>query len=588
MRYLDNELDTEEMILFDEHQKECPLCASFVERSRALDELLERTLAPSGDSTQSAAFVNRILDRVDHAGSERDARAGLETAPALSLARKLWPLAAAVAAAVLLLWAFTMTRQEGDSEQTPPDPLLAEAIDSAGETDSTSPLRLPASPVSDAMRRKAYGELSAVLARLDAGPDEELVRSFEEETHSLSEGNWRVDMMLIGALRREKGPALRSAIRLVGHLAHAKGLPDASHSLERLINDGPHASDAMAALCALGTERATAALGKLLGHQTHRRRALSLLTSMNSKNAAGEIAARVQSEEEYGALSDFGAACARALSRMGEPGAMGLVESCARSGAGHGFARALAPPTDEFAALLVGILPSLDGTELMAGLGLASALRIDGAVDVLQARFRERVVRKEAPHLAAAIGGPGAARLLVDLYQGPVSLRERRDLNAALAALFEHYPDELDETMAALLGEFQQEDCEVLIEMLSQARSRGACQALAWIVATSPHLAPDAALSLARSGSGAALEELLRLLNDLRLCREARVAAAAAAFHIAGPSILDQVKKSLEADQGSVSDNRTAFAGGVSAVKRSRLTQIGFRKLQNYISRQTE
>lgn len=588
MRYLENELDAEGVILFDEHLKECSLCASFAERSRALDELLEKTLAPSADSAQSAAFVSRILERIEQSESKHDDPVAPERASSLPLRIMIWPIAAAAAAVVLLLWAFSATRREGISDPAPPEPLLSGVTNTIDETGSTAALHLPAPLVSGPARVEAYAELSAILARLDALPSEELVRCFEEETRSLRQQSWRVKVMLVGALRRERGPALRSAIRLVAHLAESDQLPDVSRSLEKLIHDRQFPNDAMVALRALGTDRALAVLGELLRDLSHRDAALSVLFSMDSDEATRQIASCMQGEADRGALSDFGTACARVLSRMGKAGIVGIVESCARSGKSHGFARAIAPPSDEFATLLVGILPELEGSRLIAGLGIASALRISGAVDVLQTRFRDRAVRQEVPHLAATIGGPAAALMLVDLYQGPVSLRERKDLNAALCAIFEHYPQELKSTMAALFERLEPGGDEVLLEMLSQGETHGACRALSWIVEESSLHAPDAALSLARIGSEAALDELLRILSNLRLSHEARVAAAAAAFHLAGPSILDQIRKSLEADQRILTDSRNPDAGPVSAPRRSRLTQTGFRKLQNYILRQTE
>jgi len=595
MRYLDNELDAEEAILFDEHLKECPLCASFVERSRTLDELFERTLAPSADSAQSAAFVDRILERVDGSAGGRAGRNAIERSSTPALGRIIWPIAAAAAAVGLLLWAFSATSRELTPDRAPSEPFTSDVDDrietlrpKIDEPRPTAALRLPSPPVSAAARDEAYAELNTILTALDALPGEKLGPSFEEKTRSLRDRSWRVNVMLVGALRREEGPALRSAIRLVEHLAGSRALPDVSHSLKRLIDEGRFSTEAMAALRALGTGRAVAALGDLLGELPHRDAALGMLSSIDSDDAVRQIVSRTQTDADRGALSEFGTACIRTLSRMGRPGILGIVESCARSGKNHGFARAIVPPSDEFAALLVEILPELEGARLMAGLDIAAALRIDGAVDVIRNRFRDREVRQVGHHLAAKIGGPHAARLLVELYEGPLSLRERKELNAALCAIFEHFPQELESTMAALFETPESGGGEVFIEMLSQGTTRGACRALSWIVEECPLHAPDAALSLARTGSDAALEELLRILSEPKLGREARVAAAAAAFHLGGPAILDRIKKSLESDQEFLADSGDPDDRRKSAHRRSRLTQTGFRKLQNYILKQTE
>jgi len=583
MRYLDNELDAEAVIHFDEHLKDCTLCASFVERSRKLDELLESTLAPSSDSAQSADFVNRLIDRLDGAGTEGVGEEVHETATSTPIRKLLWPLSAAAAVLAFLLWAFFATDQRGGSKDTRPEPLLSDAGRSLDENRIQTASHLRTLPVSGLMRDRAYAELSQILTSLDQCPEDELIRRFEEKTQPLSERNWRADAMLVGALRREEGPALRCAVRLVARLPRTSRLPDASHALERLVHEDRCASSALAALRALGTERAIGSLGRILHDRTYRTEALGLLSSMNSSRAPDEVVACLRGEMHRGTLSPFGIECVQALSRMGETGAAGIVEACALSRSSRGFARALALPTDEFASQLLKNLHRLEGSTLEAGLALASALRINDAVEVMRTLYTDRDFKANIPHLVAAVGGPAALRTLVDLYQEPVSLRERKRLIAALCGIFEHYPDELDDTLAALFEEIEPGADEVFLEMLSHGETDGACSALSWIATNSPRHAPDASLCLARTGSDAALDEVLRILGDPRLSRKARVAAAAAAFHLAGPSILDRIMESLEADQAFLSEGGSPLPGSVDPTRRSRLTRNGFRKIQDYI-----
>jgi hypothetical protein len=374
---------------------------------------------------------------------------------------------------------------------------------------------------------------------------------------------------------------LLTAIRLASRLPDLDATPGVLSLLQAHLESGVHPAQTLAAIAHIDGARGEEVLGRALLNPLYRDQALAHLSKMQEKGAAARIREALKEEEDLarGPLSPFAARAVASLARMGAPGAEAVLDLYRESGENFDLIHALEPVDPEFAAHLVDRLERLRGRNLASGCRLAASLRIRDSIRVFRGRNEDPAIRSEVPLLTAGVGGPAAVCALVHSYTGPVSLRERRRLCDALAAVFDLYPEETGATLEKVMEylSLHPEERSVLVEMLAGSEGGEACHALAWLVEQAPDLSSDAALALARTGSDAALERLIALLDRGKLPPGARVAAVAAAYHLGGGSVLKWIR-----EEGELPTLLTQ--GKILKPERERgLTHARFLKLMKYI-----
>jgi len=603
MLYVDRELDPDRALEFERHLEECDACARFVERSVSMEELLESTLAPAVDARKAGDFLQSVRERLPREEAAERGLGSPATRPEQSLGgsdlslrthslarRRALLVLAAAAAAVLLLWVFSFLDEKSGEIDVPADEdsLAADLQSTESLESSAATAAETGNAMLEAERKRVHADFGALLAGLAGSPEDELYSRYRQAVVPLDRQGWRTDVLLSGALKRERGEALQTAVRLARSLPATESLPDLVPSLGRLLAKGVFTFDVMESLAVQGGPRAVAALGKTLGRPELRDRGLVLLAGMKGAGPVREIAGAASDDlkRTHPLSSDFTTAAVRSLARMGSDGLNGILTIYAQSGFSPAIIRVLAA-TPEPARLLAERLADTRNIVREPDLRLAVALRLEEAVPLLIASADDPSFRKDYTTLIAMVGGPKAVGALFELYTGPASLRERRVFCASLAEVFDFFPEETGPALADALGLIDKENRDVLVSMLGEAGTAGACRALGWLVENSPELESAAALNLARVGSNDALAVLLNLLEGARLSGGARLAAAAAAFHLGGDAILERI---LTMD-GQVPGRAPAPFHGTAdrrrALRRGVLTDTRFEKIQAIIAQYT-
>ncbi len=583
MQYLDHELDAGKTLAFESHLKECGECSSFVERNRALEELLEATLSPALDSEKSDGFLKSVRERLPAAKERPSPRRRGFSLPAF---RKL--SIAAAAAVLLVVCVFHLL--PGGKDEKEPTAIVKGAAPVEPDGQAMPPLPPPPARSEEelAARDAAREELGKILAELDGFPDDELAARFAESTLSLRKRGWRTNNMLSGALRREKGPALRTAVRLVGTIGGSEKLYDVIPSLSRFLQEGILPRETLKTLAALGGPRAEALVGDALHDPALRDDALGHLSSAAGDGFAREITKAVLDERDLaqGKLSSFASKAVGVLGRMGTGGLDGIVKIYERSGESPGVVRALSPPPAALVESFVESFSSRRTASVRSRLRLAAGLRLKETLCFMRPGAGKIDLDEESPSLIAAVGGWEAAYELVDLYQGPVSMRERKRLSQAFVEMLGLYPDEIDETLGGALFFLGAGDGhEALLEMLSKAPGAESCRALAWVVENRSDLSSRAALELARIGSRDALQELMSLLDSGSLARDAEASALAAAFYIGGDEVLRRLLEEGKDRFDLFPREAYTRSGTALPSRRGFLTDSRFMNLRKYFAR---
>lgn len=619
MLYIDRELDAERALAFEEHLAECAECAAFLERNRRLEELFEATLSPAQSARRTEDFLIRVHERLGSGKPELDEKAVARPERRGTVLRIIAAAGVAAAAVVVLLTVFHSRPvppepgAEPDASRTalPPSESVVEPPadqvadpDQVAESDAGSPSGLPADsiaedfpfplPADSPKRLAVHQEFSRILAGLDPAGDEVLMERFGAATRSLKRDGWSIEILLTGALKRDRGPALRSAIRLVGLNSGTFRMRAAIPYLEWLLARKIHSVECMNALAGLGGARPAAAIGRMLRDEDLGRAALGCLERMPHGDAAPVLTAALLEQPAVtsgpaGALEQpdpFAGFAPNALTRMGRPGIDGLIKFLERKGCGSAAVRSLYPFEPEFSDQLVAMIPEMRGSARTTGLQLAAELRLEKAVPLLVPYTGIKMPNGERLSLLSRIGGSAAVIALVEIFEGPVSLRERNKTAEALAAVFDFYPDEVASELHYVLSYLDAESRDTLIEMLSRTGTDGACRALAWTVENRRDLAIRASLAMAQTGSREALALLAELLaKNGMLDDEVRLAAGAAAYHLGGKEFLDWIH-AMEMNDSS------AGPRGPQPVKaaphqRGSLSEFRFKKLQEQFARAT-
>jgi len=573
MLYLDRELEPDQALGFETHLDTCQECAGHLERNRKVEDLLENTLSPLTSPEMSAAFLDKVRLRLEgDAAAKEDSSAGPDQAqsrptriPRRSL-RILWAAAGAAAAAIILVWSF--------HQQEEAVPAKRAAIADSGKPHIVADTRTTAEEAKE--RLLARQELRAVLEKLSGIPDADLCRSFEEGTTSLKSKGWRIDILLCRALLHEEDQALRSAIRLAGRWSGFASVPRAIDSLERLLKERRYPLETMTALAALDGPRAEAALGKALLDQELRYHALACLESMPGDGPAFRIAKAlpIDRRSSQEPLSIFETTALAALSRMGPRGVKGILEFMGRHEPDEELVRSVSMSGSGFGRELAALLPGLRGQKRDAALRIAASLRLEEALPLMRRAAERSSLEPRILALITSTGGPHAVKTLVEIYQGPVSLRERRRIAAALVRTLSLYPDELESTMQRAFELLPAEQGGLIPELLAMEGTGEACRALAWIVGNQPGISVQAAFELARTGSDEALPLLLALIEGERLPQEAQAAASAAAILLGGRETVESIL-----GEGA----RISGKGSAGSGRPGRITDSRFRRLLEII-----
>jgi hypothetical protein len=298
------------------------------------------------------------------------------------------------------------------------------------------------------------------------------------------------------------------------------------------------------------------------------------MVSMEGEKTAKWIAASVLEKERIddGPLSSFAEAAVQALAAMESGSTEALLDLYAACDTNPGFLKVLSLADRAWTGELLASLDRLHGVLRKRALTLAASLRLEEVLRTLYPRSGDPFSSREIPDLVALVGGPGAVFTLLDMYGGPLSMKERENVARALARIFVFYPDEMAATLSASLDPLSEGGRDTVLEMLGKAGGDGGCRALAWMVKHYPELTSAAALTLARTGSERALDLLMDLLVSNGLSPEAEVCAVAAAYHLGGQAVLDALSTREEAPVQA------------KAAKRGSLTDSRFQKLKKFIS----
>jgi hypothetical protein len=407
-------------------------------------------------------------------------------------------------------------------------------------------------------------------------PGDQLDPAFETAVSGLRAEGWRVENMVAGALKRGEEPALLTALRLVPRIPEFHEVPGVIPSLTRLLNEGIHPQQTMTALAVLDGPRGVEALGKALLEADQRDFALTCLEAMGEESAAEFITRSLLKGKAFSQAEPmpFEEKALVVLTGLGPEGVRGILQVYERSGYNPDLIRGLSPPSRVFRLALVEELRRIRGSQRQAGFMLAASLRMGEAIPIWRKQMDSRSLRSEDLSLLTMTGGFEAVHQLVDLYQGPVSLKERKRLSAALASIFRLYRAETDEVMAEALVDFSPDSWEVLVEMLSRGEDPGTCEALAWVVRHHSVYADQAVLALAHTGSAEALESLLNLFRSNQLDPGIRTAVGAAAYYLGGDPVLAWIEEEKAYD----------FPELLPSSRRRALTEARFRKMQEMIA----
>jgi len=490
LTYLDKEAGDEAKKIVERHLEQCPACRAWADKSLNLDQLLIMS-APQIEDEE--LFLRQVSGNLPEKRIFRKSLAALLTA----------------AAVLLLLWTYTILPQP----QNPHEKVIAKK---------------------DPNLIQARMELSQILSHLSDTPDEDLLAAFEEKTQVLVKKGWRVKNMVSSALKREAGESLLTAIRLAVIIPQFKRIIGAVPALITLQNRGVYPKETLNALAVLDGPQAEDALGQSLFDPEVQVLALEHLNKIDNKSAAEKITQYLLSDHSNikDELSPFDMECIEALLFMKEWGVDSIVHVFNSSNQNPAIVRALSPPDPAWTKALIKKLPKMKGSEFDAGINLASFLRITDTIEILNNRAKRSRMEKKYPELLARIGGERVILNLVELYEGPVSKRERKGLAAALSSVFDLYPEEMDYSLTMVVLFSEEGLQETLVEMLSKGQGQGACKALAWIIKNSEGYAFSAAMALAKIGSEEALNEANALINNNELDTLPRSFANAAVLYI--------------------------------------------------------
>ncbi|MHC4941380.1 MAG: anti-sigma factor family protein [Planctomycetota bacterium] len=585
MRYLDHELDEASAREMEKHLESCQGCVRFVAGQRDVEALLHEPATSVREDT-AIEFVRKVRSRIAADSPRLDelrapSPAMLDGIPSRRMTR-IWIGAGALAAGLLLLLGYHALQEEVDRRSAAQEQTLGPVA--KVRTADEHPIEPPIG-IGEAERIRAREALGGILVSLANVEDRVLVKQFEKATRSLKQDGWVVENMVQSFMRFGEGEGVRTAIRLARQDPKYNQVPGMIPSLKRLLRENIHPEEALETVAVLEGERADALLGEALLNPALRNRALELLGMRGGEDSALWITRAVLQSEAWEGEENisFAVASVRALSAMGEDGVDGVLEIWIESGSDTMPARALALNDPGFSEALMNRLPRLRGSRLQAGLRLAAVLRIEDTIPLLRGRAKETPFRHEAPFLIARVGGPLGVKTLVEMYQEPISLRDRKRISLALDELFSQHPQETGESLAAVLVPgFEEESRDVLIEMLGRSGAKASCSALAWIVEHRSDLATSASLALARTGSREALVLLMEMLLEERLAPASRLAAGAAAFHLGGRDVLNALYSEEQSAQLELQKKKMK-AKPVPA-RPSRLTDNRFEKLKRLIA----
>jgi len=583
LTFLDRELGAEETEALERHLESCAGCREFLVRHGALDQLLHQPPAVAEDGRDE--LITHLHARLS------------EEQPSRRISYRIVLALTSAAAVLLLTWAFHLTFQgkevpdETDFTKETVSTIPGKTVADSGETgkatqqvaekEKEKEAVLTLREIADEDRIQARQALSTILIGLAETPEDELAAAFTEATVQLRKKGWNVKQMLAGALRREEDPALLSAIRLAACLPGFDEAPGAISALETHLESGIHPMECMAAIAVLDGARGEEALGRALMNPIYRDQALAHLSKLEGKGPVQRVrrALELEGDLSQGEPSPFALQAVAYLSRMGREGVDEVVNLFHASSDNLELLRGLKPADGEFSDHLTACLEKKRGRALASGCRLAAALRLEDGIDIFLSRQKDSALQGSAPFLVAMVGRYEAVKALVDEYRGPVSLRQRIRLSEATASVFDLYPEETSEILYRLMQESDFEMRHVLIEMLSRSEGKGACEALAWFIEHVPALASEAALALARTRSEDALDRLVPLLGKESLDARARLAAAAAAYHLGGSPVLSLIRGE-ETTLTSIELKKPQILGPHAGINLRR-----FKKLEKYIQR---
>lgn len=614
--FLDGEIEEEERSDIQTHLAACPGCAAFVAEQQRLEAWMHQTWSEQSEEIrgdeEAVSFVSNVRERLAESKEGPASRPlSLQTvAGQRSVSWKRWLAltASAAAAALLFFWGFhagqpayeepiEKPETSGDVAviQEPSDEQTVEQTQKFTPYDTSPDAAFPPSLL-EAERNRVRASLEEILIELAAVSSDRLASQFYERTEPLRQAGWQVKQMVQGILECDSGPALQTAIRLVGCESEFSRIPGIIPSLKNLLKTGRHPMEVLGALASLDDARADAVIGAALDDFTLRNAALERLAQRKSPVSAEQITQAVLASHDLKmqAPSPFVMTAVQKLSLMGPDGLDGLIRIWEKSASPAALARALMPVDPQVRRNLMKRLPDLKGARLQAGLRMAACLRLEEAVRILRAKAKDTYFRHEVPFLIAQVGGAISVKALFDMYQEPISMRDRRQISLAMATLFANHPEERAVTLEGALAlievdsvdpELIEEDSrEVLLEMLSQAGDRDSCLALAWLVEHRSDLATSASLAMARTGSRHALELLMEMLLGGRLPANAQSAAGAAAFHLGGPEVLNALYGGADGASVITGFDQTVAGSRRGLKKRYSLTDNRFEKLKEYIT----
>ncbi|MBU0753823.1 MAG: zf-HC2 domain-containing protein [Planctomycetes bacterium] len=584
MLHLDGELAEQEGLKLKSHLEVCSDCSAFVLRQQRLQALIQGT-SESRSPGEGEDFVRRVRQRIARVRNEKPGTSHGSITAAVSPSRTSWVhraaiFAAATAAVFLFIWGFHgIQRSQECVTPAPfdPDEHLAASDSQAGIDKGSGP------GIPDAARVGVHDELREILKGLQSTPNELLVRQFEERTLGLQKAGWQVKQMVQSFLGSDSGPALLTAIRLVGCDPDYNRIPGVIPSLKSLLKSDGYCMEALNALAALDDPRVDALIADMLDYPVWRDAALAHLEKRKSGDGARRIAQAVLESEDpdQDEPSPFLSAALLALSHMGPDGVEGLLKIWHHAAGHRTITNAFISPEPEFCRALIDRIPKLKGSMLQAGIRMAAFLRLKEAIPLIRDLGKDSCFRQEVPHLIAQVGGAAGVFALTDQYREPVSLRDRQQVSSALAALFAYHPEEREEVLEEAMISMDEESKEVLVEMLGKVGDRPACLALTWLVERRIDLATSASLALARTGSRQALEMLMELLLENRLPMEARPAAGAAAFHLGGRDVLEALYS--EGKEALAPFEASSTRIWAPSKRRTLLSENRFEKLKRYV-----
>jgi len=564
-QYIDGDLDQPEKGDIENHLDRCEACASFVLRNKDLDDLLHQILSPD----RKDDFLIKVRERI----SKRNVIHRFHR-PASGF-RWLYPVGAAAAAAIIVVWIFF---QFPSIEIAP----VIDKTDLVKAVEKSDANHIPR--IEKAVLLKAQDDLNRILTELTGSTDQNLLEDYQAKVAPLRERGWLIENMLPFVIRNVDGPPLETALRLAIKIPHFEKAQGVITALIKRLKIKNYPEETMLALSVLDGKMAEAALGEALLDPALQDYAFDRLLAMDGDRPSLQISRAFPSGRMLATdkLTPFQCKALKVLAQMGPDSMEQVIRLYMESNCSEGMIKALYPMDETVKRNLKKVLIKSDGRSLTAGLKFACALRFDYALNVLQQRARKQYIDNKILDLIVIVGGGEAICTVVELFHQPVSKKERVRLCRALSGIFARYPDEADKTLEMAFGLLTSEDKELFIEMISKAGSREASLALAWIVENHPYLASPAALGLARTGSKESLEIAMNLFNKKGLTGEAASAIGAAIFHLGGRGALTAAEK-----RGS-EESRSATRKNQTRVERlhnkSSITVNRFNKLKKQVA----